>query len=273
MDIQSLNIFTASAALEQIERDLKNQQLPEEKLPELAGALDAINSKTKEWAQSDFPLFSEFTDRIKAAKKQLFNRDVTLILNRAKDLEKVGSKDIAAIAVKVDALKEAVLSFEERYGSDYFFTEYANEFIECASAMIHEEKWNSKEFKGRIQELSETLLELLEENKDKITPDMQDIIMELFDIASLIRFPTKQSEGKRKLNELLALLPKEQKKKILQDRNNIEKLKLTLLQVGHELAGLALPFEKENMDKWFEEADQYAEVPNFVYQNEGMIRA
>lgn len=102
----------------------------------------------------------------------------------------------------------------------------------------------------------------LNEQKKQITPDEASFIMEIFEVAELIH--TKRELGN--LKEILEQLPADKRKKILLNQKNLEQLKIVLVELGHELAGVS--FKRNQAKEWFQDLEQYLE-PSFESMIQG----
>ncbi|HSX03225.1 MAG TPA: hypothetical protein VLG76_00685 [Rhabdochlamydiaceae bacterium] len=258
------NIFRDTAILESVEETLQETDLSPDAIYEISEALESLDKKVSDFSNTGF------RGRIQTAKKQLVDREISVILTRARDLEKsVLRNDFTSLAAKVDALKNSLEAFKARHGEEgYSFIEEAQAFLDCASEMIAHPESNNKALKAQLEALFENLSEMLSERlRKEIPPEEADLIFELFELAEALHH---KQEIKNKLQDLKSRLKsKSQVEKIDLSQGNDEKLKTVLLEVGHEIAGK--PFEGDTQE-WFRELDQYSETPSFVFNN-GMIQA
>lgn len=263
MRIESTDIFRNTAVLEQVEEQLQETDIPLEIISDISETLEGLDKKVSNLSTDDFK------KRIQTAKKTLVDREISVILSSAKELEvSVLNNDLTRIASKVNALKNSLKSFEKRHGTEYGFVKEAKAFIECADKMTAK-KGASKVLKEKLERAYEKLTETLSERlRKEIPPEEAELIFDLFDLAEAVHNHKQGIEGK--LEDLKSRLKsKNQVAKIDRSLGNEEKLKTVLLEVGHELAGK--PFEGDTKE-WFKELDQYADTPSFVHQN-STIRA
>lgn len=255
MKIITSPLFRESAILERIEKTVTEKNLSPGRFIKLSLELEKLVPN------------GLFGQRIENVKKQLFERGVSIIFERAQDLGKLVHKgDLPSLAAKVDAMKNLLLSLEKMDRPDHGFIKCAKEFIEYASKMLKNEKWNDQMLTTLLTQLAESI-EILQSNREQITPEQADFIMELFDIAELIH--TKRELG-GKFTEVLGQLPADKRKKILLNQDDLEQLKVVLVEIGHELAGIA--FKRNQAEEWFKDLEQYIETPHLHLTDASMIQ-
>ncbi len=246
------NLFREAAVLEQVEKSLEEQgELTPDALSEISEALESLDTG--------------FRDRVISAKKKLVDREISLILSRAKDLESsVTDNHLDQVAAKVDALKNSLLSFENRHGDDYSFIHEAHAFLDCVEKLQEHNGFDNALLKKKLDALVDLLSARLQK---EIPPEEAELIFDLFELAEAVHHHKKGIE-ERLLDLKSRLKSKNQVIKIDRSQDNDDTLKKVLLEVGHEIAGKTFEGDTEG---WFKELDQYTETPSFVFRNSTIL--
>lgn len=160
------------------------------------------------------------------------------------------------VAMKVDALKRYIGAFHlnnRPARRELKIIALAEQFLEDVDALLEGKESERTKAQAHLQQL--LALQAAVEDPLEVDPELEEMAVELLDLAELFH-NCKTGQAKKKLNELLHVLPKELRDKIKACEDDSTVLVTTLLELANEITGVHRSFRNPTArEAWFSDLE------------------